>query len=312
MPMLAYRKDRRAALLAWPLAACSLLSASCVGNPQDAGVGSLSQTWSDAAPFDGGAYTLVVEANPAKRIHVLELDLDKIRFEVTPGDTSLGREFVAQTPSAYLARYDLQAAVNGGYFTPFKGGSRGGEDYYPHAGEPVDVSGASISGEVVVSPVETDEDQRVNAVICIEGRAVEIRDGQICAPGADYALAAGPRLLSGGVENGFDGYDAEYANARHPRTALGISDDQKTAWLVVVDGRQAGFSEGASLSELTELFASLGASDAINLDGGGSSTMVVSSPDGPRVLNSPIHTGVPGRERPSANHLGVRTERQPS
>lgn len=312
MPMLAYRIDRRTALLAWPLAACFLLIASCVGSGQDADIGFLSEASSDSAPFDGGVYSLVVRSNPAKRIHILELDLDKVKFEVTPGDTSLGREFVAQTPSAYLAKYSLQAAVNGGYFTPFKGGSRAGEDYYPHTGDAVDVSGASISGEVVASPVETNEDQRVNAVICIEGRAVEIRDGQICAAATDYALAAGPRLLSSGLANGFDAYGADYAKASHPRTALGLSDDHKTAWLVVVDGRQAGFSEGASLSELTELFVSLGASDAINLDGGGSSTMVVSSLDGPRVLNSPIHTGVPGRERPSANHLGVRTERQPS
>jgi len=50
----------------------------------------------------------------------------------------------------------------------------------------------------------------------------------------------------------------------------------------------------------------LGASDAINLDGGGSSTMVVAGEDGtPQVINRPIHTGVPGRERPVANHLAV-------
>ena len=50
---------------------------------------------------------------------------------------------------------------------------------------------------------------------------------------------------------------------------------------------------------------SLGADYAMNLDGGGSSTMVVEGADGkPRVLNSPIDNHIPGRERPVANHLG--------
>jgi hypothetical protein len=87
---------------------------------------------------------------------------------------------------------------------------------------------------------------------------------------------------------------------------LGLDTRRRLAWLVTVDGRQPGFSEGASLDELADIFISLGARDAINLDGGGSTTMVVESANGHLVLNRPILTGVPGRERPSANHLGVR------
>ncbi|MBD2020680.1 phosphodiester glycosidase family protein, partial [Leptolyngbya sp. FACHB-36] len=48
----------------------------------------------------------------------------------------------------------------------------------------------------------------------------------------------------------------------------------------------------------------LGADKAVNLDGGGSTTIVVSSPTGPYALNAPIHTKIPLRERPVANHLG--------
>ena len=257
--------------------------------------------------FDGVAYRLIEdrEGGP-KRIHVLELDLGRVMLEVTPGDRSKGREFTARTTSGYLAEFHLQAAVNGGYFTPFKGGSPGGDDFYPHAGDPVDVSGASISGEREASPVELDEDKRVNAILCIEGRHVLILGGQVCAPGADHAMAAGPLLLAGGVARDLAPYDAAYASAKHPRTAVGLSADGRRAWILVIDGRQAGFSEGASLADVTALFVRLGASDAINLDGGGSTTMAVSTPSGPDVLNSPIHTATPGRERPSANHLGIR------
>ena len=257
--------------------------------------------------FQGVAYTLLTQEAPApQRVHVLELDLDQVRLDVTPGDSSAEREFRAQTVSQYVTARGLQAAVNGGYFTPFKGGARGGGDFYPHTGDPVDVSGASISGEMVASPVELDEDNRVNAVICIEGRAVELRDGQACADGIDHALAAGPRLLANGAALRFDTFDKRFAAGRHPRTAMGLSPDARRAWLVVVDGRQEGVSEGASLAELADIFRRLGASDAINLDGGGSTTMVVAQGEETRLVNTPIHTGVPGRERPAANHLGVR------
>jgi exopolysaccharide biosynthesis protein len=244
-------------------------------------------------------------------IHVLELDLAKVRLEVSPGDKSRGREFVAQTTSSYLRERGLLAAVNGGYFTPFRGGSRGGEDYYPRAGDPVDVEGASISRGVADSPAEPGADRRVNAILCIEGAVVEIRDGQKCAPGTDHAIAAGPRLLARGQTPSFAAFDPTFAAWRHPRTAVGLDAARKIVWLVVVDGRQPTLSQGASLAELAGVLRDLGAVDAINLDGGGSATLVVADHGRPRILNSPIHTGVPGRERPSANHLGVGAAEAP-
>lgn len=305
-PMLAPPSQGKLGRLIALLASACALSASCVSADNADGPAQTSQPFASGELFDGVVYGLQVKPDPAMRIHVLKLDLDRTRLEVTPGDRTLGREFVAQTPSEYLTRSGLQAVVNGGYFTPFEGGSRGGEDYYPHSGEAVDVSGASIANEIEASPVEPDEDERVNAIICIEGAAVEIRDGQACAPGTDHAMAAGPRLLARGDRRSFDDFGLSYASNRHPRTAFGLSEDRRTGWLVVVDGRQDGVSDGASLIELTTIFAELGASDAINLDGGGSTAMVVQRGSGAHVLNSPIHTGIPGRERPSANHLGVR------
>jgi hypothetical protein len=60
----------------------------------------------------------------------------------------------------------------------------------------------------------------------------------------------------------------------HPRTAIGFTADKKTMIMAVVDGRQAQ-SRGMSQQEMAELMLSLGAHNALNLDGGGSSTMVV-------------------------------------
>jgi exopolysaccharide biosynthesis protein len=61
---------------------------------------------------------------------------------------------------------------------------------------------------------------------------------------------------------------------RHPRTAVGLTENNELL-LVTVYGRQPGYSAGASITEMSKLLQSLGAVDAFNLDGGGSSMMVV-------------------------------------
>jgi Phosphodiester glycosidase len=94
----------------------------------------------------------------------------------------------------------------------------------------------------------------------------------------------------------------------HPRTAIGIDRDTGQLLLLVVDGRQA-FSRGATMKELAKLFLRLGAEDALNLDGGGSSIMVARQVDGSLgVLNSPSD----GHPRPVANGLEVTYDTPPA
>jgi hypothetical protein len=64
------------------------------------------------------------------------------------------------------------------------------------------------------------------------------------------------------------------ADDRHPRTAAGFSEDSTTLYLVTVDGRQAA-SAGMKLPELADFMTRIGVHTAVNLDGGGSSTMIV-------------------------------------
>src|SRR5262245_60701120 len=59
---------------------------------------------------------------------------------------------------------------------------------------------------------------------------------------------------------------------RHPRCALGVNEEELFA--VCCDGRRTGVDAGLDLAELARLLVSLGATDAINLDGGGSATLV--------------------------------------
>jgi hypothetical protein len=96
-------------------------------------------------------------------------------------------------------------------------------------------------------------------------------------------VGGGPRLLRGGrvaVAARAEGFaplrsflDA-FVRGRQPRTLAGVTDDGRLL-LVTVDGRRPGWSAGMTLSEAARLMRSLGAVDALNLDGGGSTTMVV-------------------------------------
>jgi exopolysaccharide biosynthesis protein len=242
-------------------------------------------------------------------IQALRIDLRApgLSVVVNPGDTSAGYEFRATRPSETLIAQDWAVGVNGGYFLPFSGGSPGGDDYVPQPGQGTNVSGAAIHAGQVISPIETELDARANAILCVFNTAdLRIADGQDCGPDVREAMAAGPRLLKDGQRQPQAGFDEDFWTGRHPRTAVGIDATLRTLWLVTVDGRQPEVSVGASLDELTDILLSLGASDAINLDGGGSTAMVAATPLGATLLNRPVHTGVPGRERPSANHLGVR------
>jgi len=90
---------------------------------------------------------------------------------------------------------------------------------------------------------------------------------------------------------------AGFAEERHPRTAIGLRADG--SWiLAVVDGRQPELSIGMNLRELSELMLSLGCVDALNLDGGGSSTVYYQG----KVVNSPSD---PAKDRPVSDAIVV-------
>lgn len=91
-------------------------------------------------------------------------------------------------------------------------------------------------------------------------------------PGVKDSLGGNPDLLSNGaITPSVDGTGAFFS--RNPRTAVAAGPGK--VHLVVVDGRQPGYSVGMTLRELARFLRTLGATDALNLDGGGSSTMVI-------------------------------------
>ena len=121
--------------------------------------------------------------------------------------------------------------------------------------------------------------------------------------GVQSAVGGGPRLLVNGqaaVDWAAEGFDAGFAGSLNPRTAVGASRDGRRLFLVTVDGRQA-FSKGVSLAGMAQILKRYGAWNAINLDGGGSTTLAA---DG-LTVSSPGD----GSERPVADMLLVYSDR---
>lgn len=135
------------------------------------------------------------------------------------------------------------------------------------------------------------EKERVDGLVCVGRRKVVLdhcKAGEEAPYAAKYGdiLASGPVLINEGKCVDHDAYTRGMVDnaggkpvgafytytQRHPRTAIG-TDRRGNVYLVVVDGRSAGNAEGVTITELTKICAWLGMCDALNLDGGGSSSM---------------------------------------
>lgn len=131
--------------------------------------------------------------------------------------------------------------------------------------------------------------------------------------GTPRALVGGwPRIVRGGTSvaaasDSAEGTGPKFSAARHPRSAVGITRGGDTLLFVAVDGRQAA-SVGMSLGELAAAMVRLGAWDALNLDGGGSTALVVrdsvvnspSDPTGERAVGDVLFVRRAGAAKPAA------------
>lgn len=112
----------------------------------------------------------------------------------------------------------------------------------------------------------------------------------------DQVAGGGPALLKAGkpaIDWDSAGFSPGFANNRHPRTAIGRTQ-AGDLWFVVIDGRQP-MSAGANLAETAQIMLDLGCLDAINLDGGGSSTLAI--------LGVTLNRPSDGQERKIANGI---------
>ena len=248
--------------------------------------------------YEGVTYRRLVRLFPRPMIaHILTVDtkVKGIEFLVTPPDSVGEMPLTARTTSQFLQDFGLQIAINGGGFSPWW--SRSPADYYPHVGDPIAPSGFTASnGEVYWTTSDT---EGTPPALYISRRNVLSFNNK---PNRIHSAISGDRMIVLKGEIAPDLQDEEV----EPRTAVGINRNGRYLYLIVVDGRQPLYSEGATFAELAELFIEQGAFMAMSLDGGGSSTMVTQGEDGnPIILNSPIDHYIPGTERPVGTHLGI-------
>ncbi len=241
----------------------------------------------------------VYDAPHPQRIWIVRIDTTAkdVEFVVTEPDPSTdetGRKFEtrSETTLAFARRVGVQLAVNTSAFGPGRAAG----------GEPMDVAGlAAASGTIYSEPVKDYGAMYISRKgrIALKGPPLDTNDA--------WNVVAGFRMLldDGKVVVRQDVLDSSFGGV-NPRTAVGTDRDGKTLWIVIADGRQSADAVGLTLAELTAVFELLNAWDALNLDGGGSSTLVAQDADGVhRVLNSPIDGGKPGNLRQVANNLGI-------
>lgn len=238
----------------------------------------------------GIAYARIVDPEGPAVLHVVRIDLRRPDLIPVATPPAPGKAVPAQRVLDFATEHNAEVAINTAFFHPFH--STTPLDYYPRTGDPTEPFGLTITdGESFGAnrfhhgTVYLDEDRASLEPLpdtrwAVTGRTVLVRDGE-AIPNEEKALA--------------------------PRSV--IASDGDRLWFVVVDGRQPGYSVGMRLGTLAERLASMGAQWAVEMDGGGSSTLATTTGPEPRVLNCPIHTRLPCRARPVAAQLGVRRVR---
>lgn len=233
-------------------------------------------------------------------VHAFRVDLTDpdIRLFTTPRMANYvagSREIGGLTVSDFLRTYHAQAAINANFFES--------RSYYLPAGTAMDVYGLQISDGVVVS---TQDGPNYDAAILFDAsnRATVIHTnwparsvaGIRTAVSGNYPLVVAGRNI----------INRSSARETNPRTAFGVSQDRRYLYLVGIDGRQSGYSVGANDYETAGWLLLLGASDGVNMDGGGSTTLVIEDSTGvPVRLNRSSAVADSGRERTVGSHLGV-------
>jgi len=205
-------------------------------------------------------------------IHVLEVDLSRCltAVAVNGSDSAAGRIKTSAMLADLAKRRRVVGGINGDFFslangTPVNILVVDGRMLTPPVAQPAlafDSSGAPRIATFHLSGTTLTPFYPMEAV---GGRPELVRDSVV---------------LRGVDSEG----QASFNVGRNPRTAVGIARHGRRLILVVVDGRQMPYSDGMSLRELANLMLALGARDAINLDGGGSSTLVYADPSSNNTL----------------------------
>ncbi|MGE0784907.1 MAG: phosphodiester glycosidase family protein [Sandaracinaceae bacterium] len=219
-------------------------------------------SWSEPNP--GVRYLRRTYETPQVEVFAAVIDLSRAHLVATAEDERWS------SVSEFAERHGAAVAINGGFWGTWQrpsGITAGGGALWDSSEIDPDFGHFAVrrDGTAAVRAPGEGEDERSlrNVTDALSGRPILLERGEIATE----------------VLDGF-----ATSNLRQPRTAVGVSRDGRTAVLVVVDGRQDQ-SVGFTLYQLARTLRELGAYRAINLDGGGSSTMYVREAGG--IVSSP-------------------------
>ncbi len=175
------------------------------------------------------------------------------------------------TTSSVARQHDFAVTINASYFAVPTTRNVKGRPVSFFVGNGAIPEGWHFSGgKVVTRPVK---DGLRDAFVVHANGACSFRERALeLPPDTRFAVSGSALVLRGGKV-----VARPEATARHPRSAIGLSEDGRALFLVAVDGRQE-HSRGVTLEELGQLMQRLGAHQALNLDGGGSTALVVKDP----------------------------------
>jgi hypothetical protein len=262
-------------------------------------------------PFAGITLIARTETQPrplAMHVVIVDLKTPGLRCKGTP--QSGRKDTLKETTLQFLTREKAQLAINAHFFMPWPAPK-------PDAGV-VNLSGLAASEGNVYSPFIVSEPTSATLSfkdspalnIDAQNRASIVHRDKKDPKGFSVrekvtlhnAVSGSGQVLTKGKNTARRGKWEEKPN---PRTVIGLAPKDKLV-LFLVDGRQPGVSEGMSLREVADLLRrDYGVTDAINLDGGGSTTLCIADPT-PRVVNVPVGIlDVPGTLRPVGSSLAV-------
>jgi exopolysaccharide biosynthesis protein len=254
-------------------------------------------------PLDGIDLSSETQTNPPQQLFIAQVDLTnpRLHLHVSPGGPDPDGPGKWQTtlmqPTKIAEREKFDLVVNGDFFTA-KGVNDGeGTNSHFQAEQWATVAGPAMTDGRIWS-------QGTNARPCLvvhTNRAVTIE--MLVRPAADDW-----EVIGGNVMLVHDGQIVPHdVPARHPRTVLGLDASGKRLTILVVDGRKPGVAAGMSYNELAAEMLRLGCTEALNLDGGGSSVMALRGPTGAmKIINKPTD----GHERAVADVLGISVDNE--
>lgn len=230
-------------------------------------------------------------------------DPDLVLFTTPKCTNCAPYETLAQNTSHFLEQYGVQVAINGGFYAS----SQGPNDV--PLGTPEDVRGMAISLGNIVSPA--DDITRAATLIVTADKVptmIPVNNPPVSTEGIHTAISGDKVLLTNGVVA-----QTPLPSDRDPRTAIGVSQDKRYLYLMTLDGRQTGWSDGADWATTGQWLKNFGAYEGINVDGGGSTTSVMADCRGKAVrMNRSSFVATYGRERIIGHNFGVYAAPLPS